>query len=143
MIHAPTVPTSTGTSEPATTVTSIDVTFSSDLADDKMRMLENYDVGPLIVARTTEALDRAGLYRPGGDGVHVVVFLDEFRNPRSYGPTFLNGEVRLTDPSGVELSTFEVGESNRGMRGRKGQLQVVTQAVVDQTAAGIADAVRQ
>ncbi len=111
----------------ATAISAVTVDYDPALPNDRMRMLDRFDVA----GHMQRAL--AGSF-PAGPGPRMHVVITEFRSGR-WGPTRMHATAHLIDPSGAEVSQLQ-GDATAVMhRADRPQLiQMVAQQCVEQIA---------
>lgn len=105
---------------------------TTELAPDKLRMLDKFDVPGTVQRTLTDSLGQGG-YLDASAPLRVEVYLNEFRNPK-YGPAFLGALVRVVDANGQPVKQLEVREQTSRMVSRTSRLGIITQGVVTQVA---------
>lgn len=107
----------------------------AQMAADKVRMLQRFNIPQLVQQRVSESFMQVGRFDPAA-GLTVQVVFTGFRNPR-YGPALMEAQVQVIDGSGQVLRAFQVGEVTNRVASRTSRLRVMTQSIVSQIANGV------
>ena len=118
------------------TVARVEVATAPEMAEDKLRMMERFDVLGVIQQRVGQSFEAAGKFDAATPGLSVRITVDEFRNGR-YGPAFMGASVVVVDAAGQVVEEFHVREETRRMSNRTNRLGIVTQGIVTQVVQGV------